>query len=107
MDLATWPTPLSTRQPQEDLSPWIWTFQEIGLSNESQGLAEFREANCSKSTKDGDFWQRDETVGDKCRLLTKCRWRREMRKVRSCYAPSMEPNAMDIARHQPVTQLDS
>jgi len=59
MDLATWLTPLSTRQPQEDLSPWIRTFQEIGVANQSQGPAEFREANSSKSTKDGDFWQRD------------------------------------------------
>jgi hypothetical protein len=40
---------------QEDLSPWIWIFQEFGLPNRSQGPAESCEANLSKNTKDGVF----------------------------------------------------
>jgi hypothetical protein len=55
IDLATWLTPLSTRNLQEDLSPWIWTFQEIGLLNQSQGTAESWEANFTKITKNGDI----------------------------------------------------
>lgn len=55
MDLATWLTPLSKRQSQEDLSPWIRIFQEFGFPSRSQGPAESCEANSSKNTKDGVF----------------------------------------------------